>query len=183
MQVISLLGAGPVAPRMSLRDRTSVRTSRFPISSLVHRILAYSEIIRYPDTLGIVTLCHVSATASFCPLFFALCAAPAEPPLKPAGKWHVTNRVRWRSFTVMQTRRKKNSGPLSSAINEHIKPAEPTITQNGALYQVQHRQPSLPLARILSRLSFKNSTSNRTFECPLAPRLAPIASAESASTN
>jgi hypothetical protein len=66
--VISLLGAGPVAPRMPLRDRTPVRTSRFPISSLVHRILAYSEIIRRPDTLGIVTLCHVSAIALLQPI-------------------------------------------------------------------------------------------------------------------
>ena len=53
---------------MSLRDRTSVRTSRFPISSLVHRVLAYSEIIRCPDTLGIVTLCHLSAMALLQPI-------------------------------------------------------------------------------------------------------------------
>jgi hypothetical protein len=70
---------------------------------------------------------------------------------------------------MMRTRRKKNSGPLSSAINKSSKTTEPTITQNGALYQVQHRQPSLPLAGILSRLSFKNSTSDRTLENPLAP--------------
>jgi hypothetical protein len=82
---------------------------------------------------------------------------------------------------MMQTRRKKNSGPLISAINEHIKTTEPTITQNGALYQVQHRQPSLPLAGILSRLSFKNSKSNKTLENPLAPRRALAKLVESAS--
>jgi hypothetical protein len=69
---------------------------------------------------------------------------------------------------MMRTRRKKNSGPLSSAINERSKTTEPTITQNGALYHVQHRQPSLPLARILSLLSFKNSKPSKTFERPLA---------------
>ncbi|HXM74314.1 MAG TPA: hypothetical protein VN904_03490 [Chthoniobacterales bacterium] len=48
----------------------------------------------------------------------------------------------------MGTRRKKKSGPLSSGINGKVAAAEPTITQNGALYQLQHRQPSLPPAGI-----------------------------------
>jgi hypothetical protein len=38
-----------------MHDRTSVCTSRFPISSLVDRILTYSEIIRRPDALSFVT--------------------------------------------------------------------------------------------------------------------------------
>ena len=81
----------------------------------------------------------------------------------------------------MRTFRKKNSGLVSPAANRKI--IEPTITQNGALYHVQHKQPTLPPARILSRLSFKDSKSRETSEQPLAPRVALGEPVESGSTN
>ena len=79
---------------MPVRDRTSVRTSRFPNPSIVDRILTYSEIIRHPDTLGIVTLCHVSANGT--PT--ANQSVGCGPSRHLAGvlinsKWHVTNPV------------------------------------------------------------------------------------------
>jgi len=99
-------------------------------------------------------------------------------------KYHVTNPIGQRSFRIMRTRRKENSGPRSSAINDHGKTTEPTITQNGALYQVQHRQPSLTPPRIFSRLNFKSSKSKaKTLGNPLAHRPALSEPIESASAS
>jgi hypothetical protein len=65
---------------------------------------------------------------------------------------------------MMGTRRKKKSGPLSSGINGKVAAAEPTITQNGALYQLQHRQPSLPPAVNSDFLSVSQMSESKKCE-------------------
>jgi hypothetical protein len=78
----------------------------------------------------------------------------------------------------MRTRRKKNSGLLSSAIKGQVAAAEPTITQNGVLYQLQHRQSTSPAAGIFSRLNFKNAKPRKIVETTFFSPPAPAEAAE-----
>jgi hypothetical protein len=84
---------------------------------------------------------------------------------------------------MMGTRRKKKSGRFSAVISAEVARPEPTITQNGALYQVQHRQPSLPPAGIFSRLNFKNAKPRKIVEATFFSPLAPAEPVEPASSS